>query len=369
MKQLLLLTIISCLFFRCTTSTQETELHNGITEIDLTDCQGIVLSDYFEKVAYIPLEATDESLIGDIVRLIHHDGLFYTAAGFSDNSIPVKVFDVTGKYIRSIGSIGNGPGEYKRPADFAVNTTHNEIIINDFDSRRALVYDLEGKFLRDFDVDFFPFGMASAGDYIYWKRNFNNWTNEHLFNLIITDLDANIVKELMPYGEEMSQLYSNAQSPHVTQDIVRFVPILEDKIYDIVEDSVMARYQVRFARDLISIEEKEKNLDESFVRNHALIFVSFLNGHGLLQFQYTDGGEYMRYIGINGTRADCGKVDNDLEPALGFNPITFMGNKVVGYHTVSQILSALDENAELKNIFPDFSDDSNPVLAIYTLKD
>jgi len=60
----------------------------------------------------------------------------------------VKVFDRDGKYIRTFGRKGQGPGEMQRALNIAI-TPQKEIMVNDWRSRRLLYFTLDGKFLRE----------------------------------------------------------------------------------------------------------------------------------------------------------------------------------------------------------------------------
>lgn len=86
---------------------------DGYEPIDLdrafSQAGGISVSDMGDRVSYVPLETTDESLIGKraYVRMLK-DKLLVGSFGQ-----PVKMFDrKTGKFIRAVGNIGQGADEY-----------------------------------------------------------------------------------------------------------------------------------------------------------------------------------------------------------------------------------------------------------------
>lgn len=102
-------------------------------------------------VTYIPLETTDESLIG-------------TASGFyfcNDTILiedatqgKVLLFDMKGKYLSSFRHIGNGSMEYTAMGDMCVDVGAHEIFISDINrTRHILVYDFTGKFIRELTID------------------------------------------------------------------------------------------------------------------------------------------------------------------------------------------------------------------------
>jgi hypothetical protein len=59
----------------------------------------------------------------------------------------IKVFDKSGKYVKTIGNKGQGPGEMSRPSSLQI-TPQNEIAVNDSDALKIHFFTLEGKFLR-----------------------------------------------------------------------------------------------------------------------------------------------------------------------------------------------------------------------------
>ena len=72
-----------------------------------------------EKVI-IPLETTEESIIGEINKLeIVHDTLYI----LDEDQNMIFLFDKTGKYITRIDDVGRGPQEYLGIADFHIDET------------------------------------------------------------------------------------------------------------------------------------------------------------------------------------------------------------------------------------------------------
>lgn len=84
----------------------------------------------------------DEGLIGD--RLPDHIIGENHIAIFNVSSMPLKLYDRQGRYIRDIGRFGQGPGEYD-----VINTVHmdeknDRIYVLTFGATNLLVYDFEG---------------------------------------------------------------------------------------------------------------------------------------------------------------------------------------------------------------------------------
>jgi hypothetical protein len=66
-----------------------------------------------------------------------------------DSDMSIKVFDPRGKYLRTIGRKGNGPGEFARIADMAL-LPDGRLLVTDFETRRTSLFSPEGQFLSSF---------------------------------------------------------------------------------------------------------------------------------------------------------------------------------------------------------------------------
>jgi hypothetical protein len=60
----------------------------------------------------------------------------------------IKVFDKSGKYLRTIGRKGQGPGEINFPYALDLNSATREIVVLDAASRRFSFFDFQGRFIR-----------------------------------------------------------------------------------------------------------------------------------------------------------------------------------------------------------------------------
>ena len=102
------------------------------------------LSEIAESITAIELELTDESLInpGRIQRIILSDDLVFIA--HSEN---ILVFNRNGKFIRSIGSKGQGPGEYISLWNMTIDETNRRLFVNA--REKIICYDWQGKVLME----------------------------------------------------------------------------------------------------------------------------------------------------------------------------------------------------------------------------
>ena len=93
----------------------------------------IPFSTYFKSVRTIVLEANEECLIGDFNELQVFDGYLFLLDKRKANSL--FVFDMEGNFVRKIGKIGSGPGEYMKVFDFTLDKEKKHIFLLDRPNR------------------------------------------------------------------------------------------------------------------------------------------------------------------------------------------------------------------------------------------
>jgi len=156
--------INTALFFLLVTySCQTNEI--GLTEtIDLTNGlsmkgEAVLMSEFSDSIEYIFLETTDACLIDAIDKIMIDDSLI-----FIFNKKQLLIFNVSGKFERSIGKVGKGPGEYLEIIDFTINSRENKIYILDVGQQKVIRYSYDGEFELEFEIESWPYRITSNND-------------------------------------------------------------------------------------------------------------------------------------------------------------------------------------------------------------
>ncbi|MCF8357026.1 MAG: 6-bladed beta-propeller [Melioribacteraceae bacterium] len=114
----------------------------------------------FEIYEEVTLEYSEESLISFPYDLCVSDS-FYIIASRGNT---IKLFDKSGKFKRSIGNIGRGPGEYSRITSiFKINNT--DFGVYDLDNNKFIVYNCDNTLLeeRKLEID----GISTIRNVVY----------------------------------------------------------------------------------------------------------------------------------------------------------------------------------------------------------
>ena len=137
-----LLFITGVLLFSCSKDTKKSELPEY--PVDIEQNISLPLSEIAEKTTAIELELTDVSLINPdrIQSIFLCDNLVIVA-----ERERIFVFGIDGKFVRTIGSKGQGPGEYSSIRNVAMDERNKRLFINSMS--KIICYDLNGFFLKE----------------------------------------------------------------------------------------------------------------------------------------------------------------------------------------------------------------------------
>lgn len=133
--------------------------------IDLDSAKRVPLK--LGEIRYIPLETSENCLIGNADKVLIRNGKIYVA-DFSQ-AMALFVFDLKGKFLSKIARRGQGPGEYISFKDFDINS-NGDIYIFDQYGRKLLVLDSEGKYLRMIKSNYYFENFCVIGNRMYWAK-------------------------------------------------------------------------------------------------------------------------------------------------------------------------------------------------------
>ena len=138
MKKIIILSIAITVLTCCTLDREGKVNQGNLIEVDFKNFS-LYQSDtsIFKSIRYVPLETNENSLIGEIGKIIYSNGIFYI---FDHKKQIILLFDESGNHLGNVGSVGRGPGEYVSIRGFDVDSEGN-IYIWDVMSNKLVVYD------------------------------------------------------------------------------------------------------------------------------------------------------------------------------------------------------------------------------------
>lgn len=168
----------------------------------------LILQDFMD-VEYIPLETNDEFLTSANIQAIGKDIIIFRNLKRDGD---IFIFDRKGKGLRKINRYGQGGEEYTNIGGIALDEENAEMFVNNFFSKKILVYDLFGNFKRSFKQrdDFFYDQIDNFDrDHLICHDGYLEFYTEDLkrnFFLIVSKQDGSIKEISTPYKQKKSTL-------------------------------------------------------------------------------------------------------------------------------------------------------------------
>lgn len=338
-----------------------------------------------DSIKIIQLETTDECLIAEVTKVELRNEYIYISDRINQK---IFVFSSNGKYIKSIGKNGNGPGEIRNLGDFTF--VGDSLFVQDGYSKKYLIYNINGEYLDNFSYKTHHHDVLSFDNVLYFVSNYF-YSELGFYNLFRYDLDTKKISSYIPFNEKINKNNSawglNRHISKYKESALLLYP-LNDTIYEVSKDRVYPRYNIQFSKHNIPDNIKNKNGSTIFslaARDGYIKGLHHLqNSKDYLIGIYTEGNSY-RYITID---------KKTLEYRIGRNlTISNYGNFTLHtFYTTSnnELISAQDANwfidlwkynyskskfenqqvkQRLKNVIDSINEDSNPILFIFKFKE
>ena len=262
-----------------------------IAPVNMRENSPVKLSEITGEMKKVSLELTDESLIGSVRRIIFQDDKLILFEGITEK---VMLFDLKGKYIRQIGSKGQGPGEYPGLIDIAYDNNEDIIFITST-SNKILCYNTNGVFLRECPISY-PEAIFFHDGYINListqfgekvEKGYLNQTTLYRIDDRCNLIDSLIVKSILlerlmgstfPQRDFVSQV--NSQT-FVYYPVLTPEPIVRDTLYEFKAGKLIPFLKLRFSDEgsAASRNNKTKNITNIW-RSERFVFAHYQSRDG-----------------------------------------------------------------------------------------
>jgi len=150
----------------------------------------IPVSTIAKEIEYIPLETRTESLLDEVVKVTLADSFIFVS-----DVKKLLQFDRQGRFIRQIGSIGRGPGEYISVSDFSVDNRKEVVYIYSTNSDNMLIFNFKGNFIKSFmfKATSIQFEADSLSRFMFHLINLGKKEGIESYSWLLSDIDGNII--------------------------------------------------------------------------------------------------------------------------------------------------------------------------------
>lgn len=225
MKQIRLIFILVLLFPSCKKKTEVLDynvpdnLEVQTLPVTIDNENFLLYSNLYSKVEYIKLEATEQSLVGEVSKLIIMDNGDLIVLDCRRSS--VIRFDENGKFICKMGKYGKGHGEYIAASDIAYDKYNKCVIILDEGGGKLVTYDMNGKYLSTTQLGCSPsaFTVLDEKHLCIYMNHFDNLGSHPIgHNLKILNRKGYVVSEFMEFDAGMSSFHPACDDTFFSMD-------------------------------------------------------------------------------------------------------------------------------------------------------
>jgi hypothetical protein len=216
-------------------------------------------SRFFSSIKCIALSTDEESLVGEIVKIVHRGGYIYVA----DRSALYR-FTEEGAFSGKINKQGHGPDEYLGISDFEIEAT-DKIWILSRNNQILNRYSWNGTLTGRIKLNFFGAKMylIAPGKMCLYVGNERNENNQHQVKIIDLNTENVLSNWLEIDKNEATYLHVHSQNHFCPQedgkDAAYFYNLFDEYIYSLSEDGIEKHFQM----DIFG-----KNIPASFYEAH-----------------------------------------------------------------------------------------------------
>ena len=247
----------------------------------------LALSEISEKVEAIELEVTDASLIQSVSRVLCSPDFIIVQEWKS-----IMLFDRKGKFIRQIGSSGQGPGEY---VDIGTITA-------DFDSKKIFVYssggkficyDFEGMVIKESPLEYFgrtynPYMNYIDGKLLFLSESFitieENLKSQRILFFINDELlktDSILIRNIdlshfeIGYAPQYDYITSYGNNTYLYYSVIIPSNIVSDTLYQFKNNNFIPHLSVKFNNRGLNSDGRKDIYIDNIYRSSSYIFTLY----------------------------------------------------------------------------------------------
>ena len=352
--------------------------------VEIKEQRTFELDSVIEKIEYVKLGNTGDVLIGKVTHLLFTPDRIVVGDAYMSKA--VFVFDREGNPRAVINRLGRGPQEYQNIDDVFLTPDRQAIGIVDNSDEKLLYFDMDGNFLRGQSLPF------SCHD-IEWIDDRTMMLVANGWNSLSPALDSYPGKEDLLFFTDttLRNIYSSAFINPFDVKIFHTQPLdvkrfderiyagkaFGDTIYQVTKESIFPRYWIdmkaiggdaNFGKDM-SDEKLRKIISRSHFSNSYVVtddYVFFRVTKNRIMFPvlfnehtkkvYNIGFDSRAALSVHLLLAEFSDANRFVVAVPAFQFQTFCPDEVPGVELRNEIKEGL-------------SDEDNPVLLFYTLKD
>lgn len=351
-------------------------IQDGCIMVNLDNNQKVSLFDYFSHIELIPLETSDDILVGYCEDLVPYQNRYYI---FDRKRAVVQIFDQDGKFISLIDKRGQGPGEYTpNLTSIFLNPFTGNIDITDMGCIYS--YDLTGKHVRTIprteDASGPYWNLISLSDNLYVGFSLFLFNNSDRHKINYYNIKEN--KIIHKYYEEDELLNKYAIVPFAPpfyeyNGNYYFYRLVDKETYEVGLNSLKKAYTWDFGK--YNYDAKKLNLPDdpgSIITLPYRIIVQGQNNRYVMAYIYLKNN-IPAYLIHDKSIDECKYIEHFTE-SVDFIPRKITNEYVLTWYQHGELENYISEkmldenNRKIFHKLLNASEEMNPIIVKYYFK-
>ena len=391
--------------------SEEIEFHEIDLSKDFTGstCDNLLLSDIVEDVEYVQLETTDNSLLECYPKTryaLTGKDVYVLNKNYSVEEL-FRFDRTTGKFIRRIGQVGQGPEDMSHPS--SVYAENDFIYVPSNISQKVYVYDNDGQYIRTV-----PIGIGSGEritviqdkyiirhpgqNYMTDDNNYKEGSHNQFIAAAVMDMEGNtlftkcdtLVGEGLPsisLDWDPKRWYYNGQLNYYNE--------VDATVYAADEDGVTPRYRFNLGENRWTVVGKTQKKHLERIKFHNFMETSkylYIYWNQNQKAYFARFNKEIRQLDIQEENPFSGRFfhlfaygpKNDVDGCgIYFGPVETFEDKSgsilfeINPNNIDRVREALEKAENVKfpekrqqllKMLDERKEDDNPILVIYKLK-
>ena len=257
--RLLVLFCLGILVVSCREQKKSASTGSDVKEVTFKEApKDFLIASSFKNIHMIQLETKEECLISDIKRVVDVEGKVYVLTRNNE----IFCFDrATGKYIRTIGRLGEGPGEYVSAMDICYDEKEKCICVVDYYKSAIHNYSLDGRFLGDRQLEKDTAEGVNLTVYADCAPDGNMLlslcmppqkpSRDYVYMMLRPDGTSTGVDVFSPVRSKIAQVEVSRHPIAKSEDGLRFFKFMNDTIFTLSGDEVVPFCKLNLGRKMI----------------------------------------------------------------------------------------------------------------------
>ena len=337
----------------------------------------IPIKDIVTDVEFVRLEDTGDVLIGSVWELFITENHIIVVDKLDSKSI--FIFNRQGKFEALIDKIGKGPQEYVSISAVALTPDEQKIAVLDNSGQKVLYYDMGGQYVSNQPIDFYKnnFEYVSDNELVWCSYGADKQNQGMLPENLITFTN----EHFKITGGALPDRFTDPNFNNITPNLRKFNdkvyvnPSLSDTIYRVDGTKLIGEYRMDMTPvngyvnpepDITNEEIRDLYATKSFFSGDY-----YVSGNRILFSISIPPGRMVKYLlySNNKTYNLPFDMDNFVVSTMVYHTKTVYKEKFVSIIPAVRLLMGVPDNATNHSVYKGLTEDCNPVVCFYAIKE